>query len=151
VLLDKTFVGMRAQEMIAAVQWLAAQSDVDDAKISAYADGASGVALLHAAVLEQWIRQITIESTLSTYASIVDADVHRNVAESIVPGVLLHYDLDDLMIAMAPRSISIVQPVSGSGDALTEASFHDQFTSVLQADQSLGWNGRIVYPRGPAD
>jgi hypothetical protein len=43
---------MRAQEMIAAVQWLAAQSDVDDAKISAYADGASGVALLHAAVLE---------------------------------------------------------------------------------------------------
>jgi hypothetical protein len=48
LLVGKTFVGMRTEDMIAAVQWLAARKDVDAAKISADADGASGVVLLHA-------------------------------------------------------------------------------------------------------
>jgi hypothetical protein len=84
---------------------------------------ASGVALLHAALLEPRIQQITIESALSAYAFFFDAGVHRNVADSVFPGVLLHYDLDDLMIAIAPRSISIVHPVNGAGDKLTELPF----------------------------
>jgi cephalosporin-C deacetylase-like acetyl esterase len=148
-LLDgKTFVGMRAEDMIAAVAWLAAQDGVDAAKIGAYADGASGVALLHAAVLEPRIGEITIERTLSSYASVVDANVHRDVAETVIPGVLLHYDLDDLMIAIAPRAVLVVSPVSGSWNVLPYASFRDAFARVFRADESLGLKGRITYSAG---
>jgi len=40
------------------------RADVDTSMISAYADGLSGVALLHAALLEPRIRQIAVEGTL---------------------------------------------------------------------------------------
>ncbi|MGA2537745.1 MAG: acetylxylan esterase [Terracidiphilus sp.] len=145
LLVGKTFVGMRAEDMIAAVQWLAAQDSVDASNISAYADGPSGTVLLHAAALEPRIRQITIEGALSSYASVVEADVHRSVAESVVPRVLLHYDLDDLLIAIAPRKVFVVHPVNGAGDALTEAEFREQLVRVFRADQSLGLTGRITY------
>jgi len=136
---------MRTEDMIAAVQWLAAHNSVDPSKISAYTDGASGTVLVHAAALEPRIRQITIQGSLSTYASVVEADVHRNVAESVVPGVLLPYDLDDLLIAIASRRVFVVHPVNGAGDALTEAQFRNQFARVFRADQSLGFNRRITY------
>lgn len=55
----ETFVGLRTEDMLVAVQWLAAQDFVDAVRISAYADGASGIVLLHASVLEPRIRQIT--------------------------------------------------------------------------------------------
>ena len=71
--------------------------------------------------------------------------MHRNVAESIVPGVLLHYDLDDLMIAIAPRNVSVVHSVNGSGDPLSEAAFRNQFARVFEVDQSLGMSGRVAY------
>ncbi len=64
-LVGKTFTGMRAEDMISAVQWLNAQHEVNPHEIDAYADGASGVALLHAAALDSTIRGITIEHTLS--------------------------------------------------------------------------------------
>ncbi len=144
----KTFVGMRTEDVIAAVQWLAAQETVDSAMISAWADGASGTVLLHAAVLEPRIRQVTIEGALTTWASVVDADVHRNVAESIVPGVLLHYDLDDLIIAIAPRRISVAHSVNGDGSPVDEADFHRQLARVLQVDKAFGFNGRVTYAAG---
>ena len=52
----ETFVGLRTEDMLVAVQWLAAQDFVDAVRISAYADGASGIVLLHASVLEPRIR-----------------------------------------------------------------------------------------------
>jgi hypothetical protein len=92
---------------------------------------------------------VTIERALGTWASVVDADLHRNVAESIVPGVLLHYDLDDLMIAIAPRRISVVHSVSGNGSPVNEADFHRQLARVFQVDQALGFNGRVAYAAEP--
>jgi len=145
LIIDKTFVGMRTEDTLAAVQWLATQHEVKPNEIDAYADGASGVVLLHVAVLDLRIRNITIENALSTFNSIVDVPIHRNVAESVIPGVLLHYDLDDLMIAIAPRRISIVNPVDGAGSALTKAAFQDQLARVYATDRSLKLENRITF------
>jgi hypothetical protein len=106
--------------------------------------------LLHAAALEPRISSITIEDTLSTYRSVVDADVHRNVAEAVIPGVLLHYDLDDLLIAIAPRPVAVVGPVDGAGDALSQAAWHDQLVRVFTADRSLGFADRVSYTAAAA-
>ncbi len=151
-LVGKTVVGMRTEDVLAAVEWLSKQPQVDAARISAYGEGASGVVLLHAAVLEPHIRRITIEHTLSTYASVVNVPVHRHVAESVIPGVLLDYDLDDLMIAVAPRKISVVNPVDGAGAALDEAAFRAQLARVYAADSSLNLKNRVVSPtRAPGE
>ena len=144
-LVGKTFVGMRTDDVLAAVRWLATQKDVEASRIDAYGDGASGVVLLHAATLEPRIRQITIENTLSTYMSVINVPVHRGVAESVVPGILKRYDLDDLMIAIVPRSIAIVSPVDGAGSEQGQAEFEGQLKRTYAADRSLHADNRLRF------
>ncbi len=144
-LIGKTFVGMRTEDTLAAVRWLAAQREVT--QIDAYGYGASGVVLLHVAALEPRIRRVTVEHSLVSYRSVVSAAVHRDVTESVVPGVLLHYDLDDLMIAAGPRPITVINPVDGEGNLLTEDIFREQLADVYASYRALGGVSRIEFIR----
>ncbi len=101
--------------------------------------------LLHAAALQPRIRQITIEHALSIYMSVVDVPVHRGVTESVVPGVLRHYDLDDLMIAIAPRTITIVNPRDAAGSELSQTDFERQLARAYGADRSLHLPDRLKF------
>jgi hypothetical protein len=143
LLVGKTFVGMRTEDMLAAVQWLADNKEVNGKEIDAYAEGPSGVVLLHAAALDPRIRRITLAHSLSTFQSVVDVDVHRNIPESVIPNVLQHYDLDDLRIAIAPREITELNPVNADGAALTQSGFQSQLSRVYAADASLGVHDRV--------
>ena len=37
--------------------------------------------------------------------------MHQDLAEVALPGVLRHYDLPDLMRAVAPRAVRLIDPV----------------------------------------
>ena len=143
-LVGKTFVGMRTEDTLDALHWIAAQPNVDATSMEAHAYDASGVVLLHAALFEPRLKQITVEHALSTYQSVVDADVHRGVTESVVPGVLRHYDLDDIMLADTAH-ITLIDPIDGSGASLTEDTFHHQFQRVLDADKALNMPDHVSW------
>ena len=72
-----------------------------------------GIVALHAAALDTRIREVTIDRTLITYKAAVRAVVTRNLAQIVIPGVLRHYDLEDLMVAIAPRAVSVRSPIDG--------------------------------------
>ena len=52
-LVGRTLVGLRADDVIRAVDFLTARADVDPAHISAEASGHMGLVLLHAGVLDR--------------------------------------------------------------------------------------------------
>lgn len=144
-LVGKTYVGMRTEDVLGAVAWLAQQPEVNPHEIDAWGEGALGVVVLHAAVLEPSIRRITLEHSLVSYQSVLDADVHRKVTEDVIPDVMLHYDLDDLMIAAYARSITVVGPVDGEGRTLTQGEIEHQLSRVYAADKALGRAGRLRF------
>lgn len=144
-LVGKTYVGMRTEDVLGAVAWLAQQREVNPHEIDAWGEGASGVVVLHAAVLDPSIRHITLEHSLVSYQSVLDADVHRKVAEDVIPDVMLHYDLDDLMIAAYARSITVVGPVDGEGRTLTQGEIEHQLARVYAADKALRMDGRLRF------
>jgi hypothetical protein len=148
LLVGKTFVGMRTEDMLSAVQWLADNKEMNSKEIDAYAEGPSGVVLLHAAALDMRIRRITIAHSLTTFQSVVDADVHRDIPESVIPNVLEHYDLDDLMIAIGPRLITVLNPINADGTALTRRDFQAQLSRVYAADSALGVHDRVRFSIG---
>lgn len=129
-LVGKTYVGMRTEDVLDSVAWLARQQEVNPREIDAWAEGPSGVALLHAAALDPAIRHITLEHSLVSYQSVLDANVHRNVSEDVIPDVMLHYDLDDLMIAAAASSVTFIGPVDGGGYADTGEVRASAFASL---------------------
>lgn len=117
-LVGKTIVGLRIDDVIRAVDWLAARGDVDPGKISAYGAGAYGTVVLHAAALDARIQRIVLENTLASYRMAIEQPLHRNISEVMIPGVLLHYDIDDLVRAISPRQVVMVNPVDATGAAL---------------------------------
>lgn len=108
LLAGKTMVGLRAQDVVRAVDVLTARSDVDISSLSAIGKGAAAVVLLHAAVFDERIRNVTLERMLVSYSSVVEWKIHNQIFESIVPGALASYDLPDLVASLAPRGVKII-------------------------------------------
>ena len=89
-------------------EFLAARPDVDPSSITAYGKGGMGVALLHAAALDRRITRVVVEDTPESFHAILDEPLHRNAPEIVIPGVLRHYDIADLVRAIAPRSVTVL-------------------------------------------
>ena len=111
----KTMVGMRVDDTIRVVNWLASRADVDQSSITIYGKGALGMVALHAAALDSRIDRVVVESSLVSYGMALDAPIHRNLSELTIPGVLQHYDVAGLLQAIAPREVAIVNPVDAIG------------------------------------
>jgi cephalosporin-C deacetylase-like acetyl esterase len=139
-LLGKTLVGLRIEDAERCIDWLAARRDVDSGRISGRGSGAMGIVFLHAAVLDDRIRALTLDRMLIGYRAAVDAPLTKDLAQSVIPGVLRRYDLGDLMVALAPRAIELIAPTDGGGDRIDA---HDALAWVLQTDQKLGYAGRL--------
>lgn len=119
-LVGRTLVGLRADDAIRAVDYLAGRADVDPARISAQASGHLGLVLLHAGVLDRRLRSIKVDHVLTSYRSLLDAPVPIGAPEDVIPGVLLHYDISDLVRALGAR-LKESAPLNGNDD-LSQAS-----------------------------
>jgi hypothetical protein len=120
LLVGKTPVGMRTDDAVAALNWLATQTDVDMRRIAVTGVGALGPVALHTAVLDDRVGRVTLDSSITSYREFVDRPISINMAEVNLPGVLRRYDLPDLMAVLGDR-LTLVNPVSSIGDTLTAA------------------------------
>jgi cephalosporin-C deacetylase-like acetyl esterase len=102
-IVGKTLVGLRVDDAIRAVDYLASRADVDPKQISAEGSRHMGLVLLHAAVLDHRLAHITVDHVLTSYRSLVDAPMPVDAAEDVLPSVLVHYDLPDLKRALGTR------------------------------------------------
>ncbi len=114
-LVGKTIVGMRVEDTIHAMDWISARADVDASAITAYGNGPMGPVVLHAAALDSRIHSVIVENTLASYRMILEQPLHRNVSEVVVPGVLPKYDIGNLLLAISPRPVTVINPQDATG------------------------------------
>jgi hypothetical protein len=114
-LVGKTILGMRVDDVIQAVNYLATRPDVDPNNITAVASGHMGLVLLHAAVLDSRLKHITIDHTLESYQSLLHAPMPLDAPQDILPAVLLHYDIPDLKRALGKR-LTFNNPLPGTAN-----------------------------------
>lgn len=127
LLTGRSLVGMRALDIVRAVDLLAARDGIDSNRI--YAVGVSGgaVPLLHAAFLDTRIRRVVLDGMLSSYSTVVNQRINRGVFEQVVQGVLKVYDLPDLVASIAPRPVRISDPVDAAGAPVPLAEAQAQY------------------------
>ena len=102
-LVDKTLLGMRVDDVIRAMDYLASRPDVDPANITVVASGHMGLVALHAAVLDKRIKHVTVDHVLVSYDSLLHAPMPLDAPQDILPGVLLKYDIPDLVRVLGDR------------------------------------------------
>src|SRR5262249_54092231 len=130
---------------IRAMDWLSARLDVQRSAISVYGNGSLGMALLHAAVLDDRIHSVTVENVLTSYRMIVDQPVHCNVSEVVIPGVLRRYDTADLVEAIYPRAVTFISPQDAMGAAISEKDFRSALATAFRSDVNLGSPQRVGF------
>jgi cephalosporin-C deacetylase-like acetyl esterase len=114
-LVGKTLLGLRVDDVIAAVNFMQGSTTGEPNQITAQASGHLGLVLLHAAALDPRLKHITIDHTLESYLSLLQAPMPIDAPEDILPGVLLHYDIPDLIQTLGPRlTLTKTQPGEGA-------------------------------------
>jgi cephalosporin-C deacetylase-like acetyl esterase len=130
MLTGATLVGMRALDVLACVDILAARTDVDPARISAVGRGDAAIPVLHAAVLEPRIRKVALDGMLASYGMVVRRAVNRAVFEQVIPGVLKSYDIPELLAVLDPRPVMIADTADPVGAPLTLAEARKIYASA---------------------
>jgi hypothetical protein len=137
-LVSKSLTGMRAEDVMHAVDFLLARPDVRRDGLAAIGFGAAGVYVLHAAALDGRIARVMTHQSPALMRLGVDRPIHRHVYEVAVPAMLTGYDLDDLIRLIAPRPVTIINPV----DLLERPVHTPQFRQMVSAPVEVVVRGR---------
>jgi cephalosporin-C deacetylase-like acetyl esterase len=121
ILTNKSIVGMRAEDILRMVNFI--KSDIGEFDtIAALAIGATGSELLHASVFEKTIQKVCLIQTFLSFADIALSKKYLPAyITSTVAGAIEKYDLPDLMAAICPRKILIVNPLKSDGSPAKES------------------------------
>jgi cephalosporin-C deacetylase-like acetyl esterase len=138
LLIGKPLVGMRAIDITRAIDLLSARAEVDRERIYGFGKEAGAVPLLYAAVFDERIRKVALEGMLISYQTIVDQRIHRQVFETVVPGALRSYDLPDLVGALSPRQVWVVNGVDALGHRVGIGEVRKQYARSSEAFRGSG-------------
>ena len=121
ILTNKSIVGMRAEDILRITQFV--ESDLGEfSTISALASGAVGSEMLHAAVFEKGIQRSILVNPFLGFADIASKREYKpEFILSTVAGAIAEYDLPDLVAALCPRKVLILNPRAANGDPAGDA------------------------------
>ncbi|MEO5822975.1 MAG: hypothetical protein ABIT71_20910 [Vicinamibacteraceae bacterium] len=87
-----------------------------------------------------------------SYRTALQAGLHKNLSEVLIPSVLAHYDTPDLLIATHPRPVVLVNPANAMGQPDREANVRQALQRALDADKALHTADRVrIVRRGFGD
>ncbi|MBM4035049.1 MAG: hypothetical protein FJ291_25175 [Planctomycetes bacterium] len=115
--IGRPWLGQRVEDALAALGVLAERPEVDPAKLSIVGIEKGGPAALHAAALDERLREATIEQTIESWTEVVATPHAKAQLNQVVPGALACYDLPDLVKAIAPRRVTLRNAVDPTGKA----------------------------------
>ncbi|MGV1683738.1 acetylxylan esterase [Sphingopyxis sp. NJF-3] len=120
LLVGETPVGLRADDALTALNWLAARPEVDARQLNVYGVGALAPVALHVGVLDPRVASVTADGGILSYRDFVLRPISRDMAEVNLPGVLARYDLPDLIATLGSK-VTLVNPVNSVNEPLKAA------------------------------
>jgi dienelactone hydrolase len=117
-LVGRNLPATRAAEINAAVAELARRPDVDTSRITARASSVAGIALLMAAAVNPQIASVSLDRTPHSLRAALDAPIHTNLHDAVIPGFALKWDLTDLRDLLKPRAVMWRDPTDWMGNVV---------------------------------
>ena len=118
-LIGRNLPAMRAHDILRGVDLLMARGDVEPDSIRAAAQGVKGVWLLLAAAADPRIRKVWLDKTPYSLAEALENTLNTNLFDAVIPGFVLHWDLEDLAKAMGDRTVLWTDPANWMGRVVT--------------------------------
>jgi cephalosporin-C deacetylase-like acetyl esterase len=132
--MDRSLLGMRVQDVVRTVDYALQREHADDRNLHLIGKGNAGLWCLFAAALDPRIQSLICVRSLLSYQSLAQADRYLYGADVFVPDILQHLDLPQVAAAVAPRSLTLIEPV----DAMKKTA------ASAQAEEVYRWT-RAAY------
>jgi Acetyl xylan esterase (AXE1) len=111
-LIGRCLAALRAHDILRGIDLLTARSDVDPGSIRGAARGVQGIWLLLAAAADPRIGEIWLDRTPYSLRAALDNSMVADLWDAVIPNFALHWDLDDLVKAMAKRPVLWTDPTN---------------------------------------
>ena len=146
LVLGRPVIGQRVWDILRAVDYLKSRSDVDVSQIRILGKGFAGLAALMATMLDEGIRSVLITRTLATYISVVDSEDYTLALDWFVPGILQHFDIPDIIAAIYPRPVWMIDALDAEGAALSESAVRERYSRRIPVASAVlkGFNIRTT-------
>jgi cephalosporin-C deacetylase-like acetyl esterase len=107
LMISRPLMGLRMEDIVRGIDVLSTRGLALEG-VSGFTKGSVGVAMLHAAIVDDRIQSVTLEGSLASYELITTTPLQRQIHDLILPDVLHHYDLVDLALALGPNKVHLV-------------------------------------------
>ncbi|HZQ51227.1 MAG TPA: acetylxylan esterase [Bryobacteraceae bacterium] len=119
--------GQRVWDALCCIDYLQSRSDIDSSRIGVLGVGPNGLDALFAAALEDRLRSVLLDRTLSDFASLVASEDYNLKLAFFVPRLLEHFDLPEVSAAIAPRPLWLLNPVDPKGTDLSLSQITERY------------------------
>jgi hypothetical protein len=99
--LNRPLLGQRVLDLLSLMKMI----NSDDVQM--VGEGVTGPIVLHAAALDARIREISLDGAVRSWMTVVQRPITYNALSSVVPGVLMRYDLPDLERSLTLRKVQV--------------------------------------------
>ena len=119
-MLGRSYLGMRAEEILSIARHLAAVPGSDAARrVHLVGIGEAGPPALHAAALEPALfASLDLRWSLVSWSNLIQTEVPVNQLVNTVHAALQKYDLPDLLKTLSGMKVTVVEPTGGAGETL---------------------------------
>ena len=104
---------------------------------------------LLAGCLDKRIAAVFEEEPLTSWSSLAWNRDYAWGVDVVLPGALEHFDLADVRSAIAPRKLTIRQPLDHHQKPLSPEAVRVEFAQVRRAFESAGADGNLTISAGP--
>jgi dienelactone hydrolase len=143
--LNRPLLGQRVTDLLAVVAQLAGN---EKDGVSLIGVGKAGPVALHAAALDERIKQVTLERSLLSWSAVVRTPVSHDQLTNVVPGALHVYDLPDLAALVAPRPLTIEAALDPVGKPVPAAELESAYEPARKAYERLKVKEKLVLKAG---
>ena len=143
-MVGRPLLGLRVRDIVRAVDYAVSRDDVDPAAVSLHGVGTGGVMVLHAALLDDRVSAVTTRRSLISYKSLALNELYDYHVNVMVPGVIGRYDLSDLVTAIAPRPVRLVETLDHAKTSAEAEAMEAEYGRGRAAYSALGAEG-VLY------
>jgi len=145
LLLGRTICGERVFDVERGLDYLASRGDVDMTRIGILGQSSGGTTSMYAAALLPQIAYCMPSCSTARFADSI-ATIHH-CGCNIVPGIMQWMDMGDVLGAIAPRPLVIIN--GKMDDIFPIASAKDSFKQAKRAYTAAGAANRVKFVEGP--
>lgn len=136
--MDRSLLGMRVQDVVRCVDYTMGREGVDARRLHLIGKGQAGLWCLYATVLDERIPNLICAESLLDYRLLAQSDRYLYGADVFVPEILQYFDLPEIAAAVAPRSLTLIEPKNAIKRTVDSRQAEDAYRWTQTAYQAAG-------------